>query len=98
MGKVTQSTQKEPEPPAGNGLQYLFTVQSNPPLKRQVSLAGVRQAQLLQHPNAPSPAWPQHGSTLGGSCSPTRVPVCVGVGECVCVCACVDEGNVKRQQ
>lgn len=33
MGKVTQSTQKEPEPPAGNGLQYLFTVQSNPPLK-----------------------------------------------------------------
>lgn len=55
MGKVTQSTQKEPEPPTGNGLQYLFTGQNNPPLKRQISLAGVRQAQLLQHPNAPKP-------------------------------------------
>lgn len=55
MGKVTQSAQKEPELPAGNGPQYLFTAQSNPSLKRQVSLAGVRLAQLSQLPNAPKP-------------------------------------------
>ena len=91
VGKVTRSAQ-EPEPPAGNGPQYLFTAQSNPPLKRQVSLAGVRQAQLSQHPNAPKPCVAPAQLHPGGSCSPRRMPVCMCVGGwvrvCVCVCMC----------
>lgn len=79
MGKVTQSAQKEPEPPAGNGPQYLFTAQNNLPLK-ETSFFGWRETSTanrsIQTP--PSPARPQHRSTPGGSCSPTRMPVWVG--------------------
>lgn len=86
MGKVTQSTREEPEPPAGNGLQYLFTAQSNPPLKRQVSLAGMRQAQLLQHPNAPKPCMAPAQLHLRWVLQPhAHACVYVWVGACVCV-------------
>lgn len=85
MGKVTQRAQEEPEPPAGNGPQHLFTAQSNPPLKRQGSLAGVRQAQLPQHPNSPRAL---HGpSTVLLQVGPAapRKCLCVWVHVCVCV-------------
>lgn len=104
MGKVTQSAQKEPEPPAGNGPQYLFTAQNNLPLQ-ETSFFGWRETSTanrsIQTP--PSPARPQHRSTPVGPAAP-RACLCVWVGGwvrvsvCVCVCACVDEGNVKRQQ
>lgn len=72
---------------------------AHPPLERQVSLAGERQAQLSQHPDAPKPCVAPAQLLPRWVLQPHAhacVCVCVWVG--ACVCACVDEGNVKRQQ